>query len=178
MTTRSGKIIQFSAPDPADIDIKDIAHALSMLCRFSGNCIKFYSVAQHSVLVSEYLEDETGDLGWAMWGLLHDAPEAYLGDLISPLKYEMPGYLKVEDIFMEAIKEAFNLSSEPPQILRKVDQILLKTESRDLLTNTKLAQTVDYPPLKKVISPLTQVQAKKAFLKRYRELKRRIKNEG
>ena len=107
--TYTGK--QFWPIDPraCEITIEDIAHALSLQCRFSGHCREFYSVAQHSCLVSSYCIDE--DAGW---GLLHDAAEAYLVDLPRPIKrFSSLGveYRKAEERVMAAVNEAFVNSS-------------------------------------------------------------------
>lgn len=72
--------------DPRDIYIEDIQHALSNICRFNGHCREFYSVAQHSVHVSEWLARNGSDTITQMVGLLHDASEAYFGDIIRPMK--------------------------------------------------------------------------------------------
>jgi len=82
--TISGRKFPLAEPDPNQIDIEDIAHALSMLCRFNGHCTQFYSVAEHSMHVSHEISNDL-----ALAGLLHDAAEAYLGDVPSPLKKEL-----------------------------------------------------------------------------------------
>ncbi|MFG0247924.1 MAG: phosphohydrolase, partial [Phycisphaeraceae bacterium JB051] len=74
--TYTGKAFYPLREDPGIIDIRDIAHALSLQCRFNGHCSDFYSVAQHSVHVSEVVPQ-----AFALWGLLHDAAEAYMSDL-------------------------------------------------------------------------------------------------
>jgi len=81
LPTCSGRRVHLLNPSPDEIAIEDIAHALSHACRFAGHVPSYYSVAQHSVLVSELLDERT-----ALWGLLHDASEAYLHDLTRPLK--------------------------------------------------------------------------------------------
>jgi hypothetical protein len=86
LRTYAGRHVHILNPRPADIYIQDIAHALAHTCRFAGHTPAFYAVAQHSVLVSELL---TPDL--ALWGLLHDASEAYLHDLTRPLKRVLCG---------------------------------------------------------------------------------------
>ena len=79
--TMSGVIFYPLDPRPEEIRIEDIAHALSHQCRFAGHCREFYSVAEHSVRVSRELPQE-----FMLWGLLHDASEAYLVDLPRPIK--------------------------------------------------------------------------------------------
>jgi len=79
--TYTGKHVDLAAPNPVMIDPRDISHALSHQCRFNGHCREFYSVAQHSVLVAYLLPPEL-----KLAGLLHDAPEAFLGDVVQPLK--------------------------------------------------------------------------------------------
>ncbi len=81
LPTCTGRSVHILNPRPEEIDIEDVAHALSHACRFAGHVPAFYSVAQHSILVSELLDART-----ALWGLLHDASEAYLHDLTRPLK--------------------------------------------------------------------------------------------
>lgn len=101
--TYTGKIIDLRNPSPVDINIPDIAASLSKICRFGGHSREFYSVAQHSVLVSLMAPIELRGPA-----LLHDATEAYLGDVIKPLK-EILGdvYTQLEHAFEEAIVKRF-----------------------------------------------------------------------
>lgn len=82
----SGKVIDLEDISKADIDINHIAHALSMQCRYNGQIKEFYSVAQHSTFVADYLYKETNNKLIALCGLLHDAAEAYIGDIVTPIK--------------------------------------------------------------------------------------------
>lgn len=91
LTTWTGEAFDFSRPLEAEIALEDIAHALGMLCRFNGHIRRFYSVAQHSVLVSRLVEPEH-----ALQALFHDAPEAYVGDMTAPLKKHMKGFRELE----------------------------------------------------------------------------------
>src|SRR4051794_27255584 len=84
--TASGARFDPFAPDAASIEIRDIAHALGNLCRFGGHCRVFYSVAQHSCLVADLVERRGAGVECVHWALLHDASEAYLGDLPHPVK--------------------------------------------------------------------------------------------
>src|SRR4051812_23383484 len=97
--TVSGKKIYFNEPTEDMFDIKDIAHALSMNCRYTGHCSRFYSVAEHSVHVSNLLKGTSLELA----GLLHDASEAYITDIASPIKQFLPDYLMMEDKLMAVI---------------------------------------------------------------------------
>lgn len=124
MTTFTGKLFNFIDPDPESIDIKDIAHGLSLECRFQNQSKVHYSVAQHSVLVSRYL---TG-IPIRRSALLHDAAEAYLGDVCKPLKRLLPDYQKIEDRVQKAIFRRFGLPEETPPEVKEVDMRLLATE--------------------------------------------------
>lgn len=154
-------------PRPEDIHIEDIAHALSLLCRFGGHCTKYYSVAQHSMLVSFHCPKE-----YQLWGLLHDASEAYIGDMIRPLKRDMPEYHLIETKVMTAIAQRFNLTPLTlPVEVKKVDTDLLFTEKRDLMRHT-----LDWfrPPgveeLDIIIEPMLPNEAYWHFMNRYKEL--------
>lgn len=85
--TYSGRFVDLYDPDPATIALEDIAQALSLTCRYGGHVKRFYSVAEHVVLVHDLMEHERNQLGLLQAALLHDAAEAFLGDVVSPLKY-------------------------------------------------------------------------------------------
>jgi 5'-deoxynucleotidase YfbR-like HD superfamily hydrolase len=99
-------------PEPADICIEDIAHALPQICRFTGHASVFYSVAQHSLWVSEWLANRGASPLLQLAGLLHDASEAYLSDLNTPAKRQLRDYLAAEERVQGAIAEAFGLPFE------------------------------------------------------------------
>ena len=102
MITVSGRRFWPLDPRPADVYLPDIAHALAHTCRYGGHARKFYSVAEHSVLLAE-LFIARGDIALATWALLHDAAEAYFGDVIRPVKREIPQYAPIEDAIARAI---------------------------------------------------------------------------
>ncbi|MBR9652087.1 hypothetical protein [Thalassovita aquimarina] len=104
--TISGRKFPVGEPDPEQIDIEDIAHALSLLVRFNGHCTRFYSVAEHSVHVSHEVAPEL-----ALIGLLHDAAEAYLGDVPSPLKKQLSQFSEFEHKMELAIGECFGVDA-------------------------------------------------------------------
>lgn len=165
--THSGRRFNPTNPNPDAIVIQDIAHALSMQCRFSGHCREFYSVAQHSVLVS-YICDSAD----ALWGLMHDASEAYLVDVPRPLKKsgKFDAYLEFESKMTEAICRRFALPFQEPPSVKKADTILLATEARDLMSplHSDWIQPVDPLPFK--IEAWDHNKAKDMFMKRFFEL--------
>jgi hypothetical protein len=109
------------------INIEDIAHALARQCRYNGHCVGFLSVARHSIWVAEYLKSEGYDETMQLTGLLHDAAEAYLGDLVRPLKHTEFGklYLEVEEILEGVIAERFGLPFPIPAEVRAADDYVL-----------------------------------------------------
>lgn len=116
------------------LDIGDVAHHLSMLCRFTGSVLEWYSVGQHSVLVSRLVWDETGDAAASMWGLLHDLPEYLTNDLTRQLKYCSGfgnGYRRVEDNIMSVAVEKYNLPLPKPDVVQWADDIVVRAETRD-----------------------------------------------
>jgi hypothetical protein len=165
--TFSGKRFTPTNPVIDDIVIEDIAHALSMQCRFSGHSSEFYSVAQHSVLVS-YICDEAD----ALWGLMHDASEAYLVDVPRPLKQsgKFGAYMEFEANMQKAICQKFNLPLEEPASVKKADARLLATEAKDLMTPIRSDWVQAYEPLPFKIESLPPQEAKVLFMKRFVEL--------
>lgn len=127
--TNSGRYFDFEAPNLHEYGIEDIAQALSNLCRFNGQCDFFYSVAQHSVGVSHLVPPE-----YALAGLLHDAAEAYLGDMTAPLKARMPDYRKLEARVERAVLAQFGLPETLPPCIKKADLMMLKLERQALFS--------------------------------------------
>jgi hypothetical protein len=164
----SGKQIWPIDPRIGDFDIKDIAHALSNICRFAGHVRKFYSVAQHSVLVSHSVPE-----GMAMEGLIHDASEAYLVDIPRPVKHDpaLIGYRGIEKQMEFVIARQFGVSYPWPAEVKSADDKALVTERRDLLSHCPIAwTTVTCDPLRRVIKPWSPEKAERKFLERYYEL--------
>ncbi|MGO4379664.1 metal-dependent phosphohydrolase [Pseudoduganella sp. RAF19] len=162
--TQSGRYFSFTNPSESDFDIGDIAHALSNICRFTGHVREFYSVAQHSVLVSLAVPPK-----YAMAGLLHDATEAFIGDVASPLKAILPDYKAIEKRIEEAVLTRFGVDPLLPPEVKQADMVLLATERRDLMPEGAgyWPCLTGVTPLDFEIVPLTPEQAKAAFLKRY-----------
>lgn len=150
-------------PRPEDIDLETIAHALSMQCRFGGHIKEFYSVAQHSVLVSLTCVHPKE-------GLLHDAAEAYLADVIRPLKVIFPAYKEAEEKIERAIAEKFGLIFPWPDDVKEADNVLLATEKRDLVVPNDQDWGPMPDPLPGTIRGWSAPVAKGQFLRRAKEL--------
>lgn len=167
--TFTGRRFTPTNPNPDAIVIRDIAHALSLQCRFSGHVKSFYSVAQHCVLVS-YICDRSD----ALWGLLHDATEAYLLDLAAPLKRsgKFDSFKEVEAKLTDAICKRFDLPLEEPPSVKKADIQLLVTEGRDLLTTVRSDWVVNEKPLPFKIAPWSPDEAEDRYMERFFDLKK------
>lgn len=172
ITTISNQRIDLLAPAPDAIDIVDIAHGLALQCRFAGHVQDFYSVAQHSVLVSSLVPPED-----ALWGLLHDASESYISDILAPLKktFELTGYRMVEARLMNAVLVHFGMAGQycdTPRTVRDADKIALATEFRDLrgCSDDAARALVGARPSAKHIEPVTWQEARRLFMDRYREI--------
>lgn len=125
--TLSGKQFDYLSATIDDIDIEDIAVALSNICRFSGHLPEFYSVAQHSVLCSQLVSPE-----FAFEALMHDAAEAYCQDIPAPLKALLPDYREIEKRTDQLIRFKFGLPLEEASVVKYADLTMLATERRDL----------------------------------------------
>lgn len=163
----SGRYFNFEDPDSCEFDIEDIAHALSNICRFTGHCKEFYSVAQHSVLVSYVVHPQ-----FAFQGLLHDAPEGLIGDVSKPLKNLLPDYEEIETRVTKSVHKRLGIPEILHPSVKLADLILLRTEQRDLMNANDHTwhYTKDLEPLSDTIIPLPPKEAKKLFLDRYKEL--------
>jgi 5'-deoxynucleotidase YfbR-like HD superfamily hydrolase len=171
--TVSGRWVDPLAPDPATIDLGDIAQALSNQCRFGGHSRRFYSVAQHSAIVSDICAKRGAPAVEALAALLHDAGEAYLVDLPHPIKHRSelgPPYRRAEKLLEEAIRVRFGLG-DPPAELKAIDRSLLATE------RATFASVVDpwpelegFEPLAIEIEPWEPERAKREFLERFERL--------
>ncbi|WP_337237689.1 HD family hydrolase [Proteus faecis] len=156
-----------------DIDIQDIASGLANECRFNGQIDNFYSVAQHSVYVSYLVAPE-----YALEALLHDASEAYVKDLPSPLKKLLPEYKLIELRVEKMIRKKFGLSESMSDAVHFADLMMLATEKRDLDIDagSNWLMLEGIPASDLVVNPLTPPQAKTLFLRRFNELYKGAKN--
>ena len=166
---RSGNYFDFLTPEKSVFKIEDIAHGLSNLCRFNGQCKEFYSVAQHSVLASRFIQ-QTGSLPYD--ALMHDAAEAFIGDIVKPLKRLLSEYSIIEKRVEAAIFERFNVSNPMPDAVKHIDLVMLAMEQRDLMPphNDEWGCLQGIEPLSTHITPWTPKEAYKAFLNRYDQI--------
>ena len=200
--TYTGQVFYPFDPQPADIDIRDIAHALSLICRFNGHCEAFYSVADHCLEVHHnYINQVSLDAHMLsagalttlkgpkarMCALLHDAAEAYAGDTIRPIKKSMPSIEELEKPIQDAVLEKFGLTEIWPWVqprVKEADLVILMTEKRDVVvpgpgTRREWALDKEIRPAKgKILPHDTPKEAEEAFLKLFWMLTQRIEDEA
>jgi hypothetical protein len=165
--TYTGKQFHFLSPAFDEFDIRDIAHSLAFTCRFTGHSNRFYSVAEHSIFVSYLAADPLA-------GLLHDASEAYITDIASPLKPHLHNYKKLEDELMHCIAHRYDFSYPLDPDIKDCDNTQLKTEAKYLLKSKGIPWVDKYPTRRQHgIRPqcMGPEQAEKAFLDRYEEVR-------
>lgn len=127
--TYTGRVVDLENPTPDMIDIDDIAHSLSMQVRFTGHIDEFYSVAQHCVKCAHLARNHhQHPIEVQRWALLHDASEAYIGDLSSPLKSLLSNAKEIEERFHIAIALKFDLPWPIPSEVHTIDRRMLATE--------------------------------------------------
>lgn len=163
--TYTGRLFDIQNIDDLEVDIEDIAQGLSNICRFTGHCKNFYSVAEHSVLASHLGID-------SLQALLHDASEAYLGDIPRPVKPLIPRYKEKETQLQKKIFETFKVPFPLSQDTKEVDTRLLKTEALLLMDYSdyiwQMQEIEEYHGI--VFNLYNPEQAKRAFMARFREL--------
>lgn len=165
MLTYTGR--QFWPMDvrPGDIDIHDIARGLSMICRFGGHVTRFYSVAEHSCHVF--------DLCGTAVALLHDAPEAYIGDMVRPLKRQTPEFMEHEARIWWVIVKKFKLPPQIPDEVKDADNVMLMTERRDLQSFNRYSWGFGLESIRPVdirVECWEPLRAEYEFLQRYTSL--------
>ncbi|MCC4906935.1 hypothetical protein [Microbacterium sp. cx-59] len=179
MQTYTGRAFYPLDPNPEDIDIIDIAHSLSMQCRYNGHVDRYYSVAEHCVLLAGWFLSQTAE-GLparqahilALWALLHDAAEAYIGDMVRPLKLHMPDFCAADDALTAAIATRFGLQFPAiPDVVKAADTRILLDERAELLVPPPGAWTVDdLEPLGVTIEAWDPARAKAEYLSMFGEL--------
>lgn len=165
--TYTGRHFYFLNPELNQIAIEDIAHSLAFTCRYTGHSNRFYSVAEHSVLVS-YLASNP------LAGLLHDASEAYITDIASPIKPYLSNYKNLEDMLMGKIATRFGFDYPLDEDIKDCDNTQLKTEAKHLLRSGGHPWAHLYPTKRPHgITPncWSPEEAEKKFLERFEEVR-------
>jgi hypothetical protein len=171
--------VQFHFGDPAldEINIVDIAHALSLLCRYNGHCTRFYSVAEHSVLMTRHFIQSQGSLPKAHWRrkaltvLLHDAAEAYIGDLPRPIKHKMDAFKAVESILDQRVAQRFGTIWPLPSYVKERDSRILCDEREQAMPPSDNEWGTDsLIPLGVTLEFWAPVEAEAHFLHQFFEL--------
>ena len=165
LTTYTGKKFYPFNPYPPDIDIRDIAHGLALTCRYSGQCAKFYSVAEHSVRLAKIVP-----MKYRMAALLHDSAEAYLTDMPKMLKIALSNYEILERDLLHNILLRFNVPQELIPPLKKYENALMASECRDLMTSTE-GWVLPERPLDIIIIPSPPRVAEREYVLAYHLLK-------
>jgi len=169
--TYTGRYISLTEPREIDFHISDIAHALSQLCRFGGHTRQFYSVAQHSVLVSQMVP-----VDYRLQALLHDAAEAYCGDMVQPLKglASLKHYRDYEQSMQSRLFEVYGVTptAHSTEAVKRADLEMLATERRDLMAPDLVPWAIleGISPRRGSISPMMPQSAEILFMKRFKEL--------
>jgi uncharacterized protein len=170
--TYTGRAFHFADFRSDDICIEDIAHALSMECRYGGHCAWHYSVAQHSVHVYDALVDFNLDDETLRQGLLHDAPEAYIKDIPRPLKETLgPGYKALDKAIWHAICIRYGVIPDIAPIVKEIDLRLALDEKAALLSRGHKEWTgisSRFQPLGITIPEWSPSRAKTEFINRFR----------
>lgn len=163
---QSGEYFDFTAPFDSEYTITDIARALSRICRFGGHTSEFYSVAQHCVLAATLAPPRL-----KMQALMHDAAEAFVGDMPTPLKALLPEYKKLEQRVERGLRQKFDLPPVLDERIKEIDLIMLATERRDFMPapdngpEWEILRGVE--PDGKTIEPWNSEQAMAVFLTDY-----------
>ncbi len=163
---QSGCLFDLADPEASEIKVEDIAHGLAHTCRYAGQCDGFYSVAEHSVLVSQTVPHAK------LAALFHDAAEAFVGDMSRPLKQLLPEYIKIEKRIERAIFQRLGIGWPVPAEVKTADYNVMAAEQLILMpagTNEWL-RDANILPAKVDIQRLDPKKAKAMFLQSYAEL--------
>lgn len=182
MWTYSGKNLYLRNPKPSNFDAVTIAVALGRICRFGAQSKVFYSVAQHSVLITELLELITSEKRLLRASLFHDGSEAYIGDCISPLKYDKyfnKAYHPLEKLFMDCIAKQFkfDFGIKTKKLIKTCEKKIEMAEIRDLMNLSKSERRkLDFSICEEVPNLLNRAllpdDATKLFLDKYEQIKK------
>lgn len=163
---QSGAWFDILDPGSSAFTIEDIAHGLANTCRYAGQCRDFYSVAEHSLHVSNVCEE--GKLE----ALLHDAAEAFIGDITRPLKQLLPEYKRIEKTVERAVIDRFGLMTPAPAAIKDADLRVLAAEQAQIMapSTSEWARSSGIYPAPIRVEFMSPKVAKRTFLRRYTEL--------
>jgi len=159
INTLSGKVINLLDPKPEEINIEDIARGLAYNCHFGGHTPKFFSIAQHCLMVVQMMKEDNCSTELMMAGLLHDAAEAYLGDVVKPLKVELDRYQEIENKMLSVIFEKYNINYSNMPLIKIYD---IEVQKMEFFTFYKGGN--------EITEFLDPEQSRELFLKIYEEL--------
>lgn len=183
--TYTGKHVNPLELKPEDIDIKDIAHALPLLCRFVGHCKRFYSVAQHSIHVADLIAGElkkvapmeSSDKDFVHYliesnrtclaALLHDGAETYMSDVSRPVKHSIKGFIEIENRINGVIMQKFGCIGADWALIKKYDNVMLATEAVRLMPSCGEGWYLPESPISADIPELSPREVEELFIERF-----------
>lgn len=174
IVTSTGTYVDLLDPIPEDIRIEDIAHGLSLTNRFNGQTSRPYSVALHSIYCATIVSERH-----VFQALMHDAPEAYLGDVVTPLKRVLPEFCAIEDRLWHVICEAYGVDPVLHEEVRWADRAAYAKERYLLMPHSSPKDDPDAKELADIDRPrrdllnMTPGEARATFMKWFREYRPR-----
>jgi len=173
ITTYSGIRMNPVQPQREDININDIAHALSLVCRGGGHVTHFYSVAQHSLVCAEEAKARGNSVRVQLGALLHDGSEAYMSDLVRPVKQQIPQYRTIENRLIDTVWAAFipgePLTEEERQTIREIDDDVMSWDMKILLRD-EINRRYENLQIRPDHSFLPMEEVEKRFLSKFDDL--------
>lgn len=172
METHSGLRFNYVLMDETAVTVPDIAHALSHMCRYNGHVRRFYSVAEHCVLLAQFVRSRGGEAEQQMIALFHDGAEAYLADVVRPAKRRIPEYIALEGQVDKAVASALAKYGHRfpfPAWLKEIDTRILKDERAQAMNPSPHAWAIDdLKPLGVRVRMWRPYKAKRMFLREFR----------
>lgn len=172
LETFTGEQFHFLQPLAAEIHVEDVAHSLSQLCRYNGHTKAFYSVAEHSILICDWIAANFPGASQQVLrtALLHDVAETYLGDMSRPVKHQMPQFKELEHIIEGAAAERFDIELPFPAVVEECDARILVDEREQCMSDSGNEWGTDaLEPLGVEIKFLDPPNVRRLFMERFFE---------